>query len=891
MGEVYRARDTRLGREVAVKVLPEDVAGSAERRERFEREARAVAALSHPNILALHDVGHEGEVAYAVLELLEGETLRQRLSEGPLPLRKAVDYAVQTARGLAAAHEKGIVHRDLKPENLFVTRDGRVAILDFGLVRETSAFATDDDTRSPTLSPPTDPGKIVGTVGYMSPEQVRGETVDARSDIFSLGAVLYEMLAGRRAFQRETGPETLTAILREDAAPLEGASESAIARVPVGVERIVARCLEKRREERFQSARDLGFALEATAVGSATTTSSGVEAVPPPRATSPLRRAFPLLWLVAGLVAGVLFGRGLAPTPVVEPARVRPLTFSGSDLEPVASPDGRLVAFSSARDGVPRVWIKQLQGGGEAPLTEGPDSHPRFSPDGSLVLFVRDEGTRRSLYRIGLVGGAPRRLAEDVLQADWFPDGERVAVLRSLTDRDEPTYTLGVREVESGQEGVLLESEGQSLYDPRVSPDGRELAVIQGSIIGNSRYQLLVVDVESGEAREVTAPSFTLGCVAWSGDGREIVLARAGSVTGDAAGVPGRIFSVDAASGAERSLFWRSGLFPLTGVGRRFGTCDVLAPGSLVFDEVQSRQTLREVGVGERGGSARILTAGSSSDRQPAYSPDGSRVVFSSNRSGNLDLWSLDRTTGALRQLTDDPAQDWDPGFTPDGRQVIWSSDRSGNLEIWVANADGTGARQLSQDGATAENPTATPDGEWIIYASGHPEKVGLWKIRMDGTEATRLVPGSTLVPEVSPDGRHVLFIGNVGPTRREVRVARVDTGELESFGIDIRWSAAVSSQILWGRSRWRPDGGAIYFVGLDEHGRSGVFVQDFAPGRETRSTRRPVAGFSPEYETESLGLSVDGARLTISTLHQTSGLALAEGLAGVTPPRPDESR
>jgi Tol biopolymer transport system component len=890
MGEVYRARDTRLGRDVAVKVLPEEVAGSAERRERFEREARAVAALSHPNILALHDVGHEGELAYAVLELLEGETLRERLSEGPLPLRKAVDYAVQVARGLAAAHEKGIVHRDLKPENLFLTRDGRVAILDFGLVRETHPVASDDDTRSPTLSPPTDPGKIVGTVGYMSPEQVRGEPVDARSDIFSLGAVLYEMLSGKRAFQRETGAETMTAILREDPAPLLGTTDTSTARVPAGVERIVTRCLERSREERFQSARDLGFALDAASVGSATTT-SGVEVAPRTRATSRWRAAGPLLWLGAGLVAGVLLGRGLTTPPAVEPARVRPLTFSGSDLEPVASPDGRIVAFSSARDGAPRIWIKQIQGGGEAPLTEGPDSHPRFSPDGSAVLFVRDEGAVRSLYRTGLVGGAPRRLAEDVLQADWFPDGERVAVLRSPSDRGEPTYTLGVRELESGRETTLLESVGYSLYDPRVSPDGRRLAVIRGSIIGNSRYQLLVIDVDSGEAREVTAPSFTLGCLSWVGDGGELILARAGSVTGDAAGVPGRIFTVDAASGGERSLFWRSGLFPLTGVGRRFGTCDVLAPGTLVFDEVQSRQNLREVSTGEERGDARTLTAGSSSDRQPAYSPDGTRIVFSSNRSGNLDLWSLDRATGALRQLTDDPAQDWDPGFTADGRQVIWSSDRSGNLEIWLANADGTGARQLSRDGATAENPTATPDGAWIIYASGHPEKVGLWKIRVDGTDATRLVPGSTLVPEVSSDGRHVLFIGNVGPTRREVRVARVDTGELEPFGIDIRWSTAVSSQILWGRSRWRPDAEAIYFVGLDDEGRSGVFVQDFAPGRDTGSTRRKVAGFSAEYETESLGLAPDGARLTISTLHQTSGLTLAEGLAGVTPPRADEPR
>jgi len=889
MGEVYRARDTRLGRDVAIKVLPEAVAGSPERRERFEREARAVAALSHPNILALHDVGHEGETVYAVMELLEGESVREKLAEGPLSLRKAVDYAVQVTRGLAAAHEKGIVHRDLKPDNLFVTREGRVAILDFGLVRDISPHPSADDTRSPTLSPPTEPGQVVGTVGYMSPEQVRGEPVDARSDLFSLGLVLYEMLSGRRAFQRDTAAETMTAILREEPPPLQPGSGSTAAPVPVGVERIVTRSLEKSRDERFQSARDLGFALDATVAGGATT-SSAVETVP--RATVPLwRRALPLLCLGAGIAAGALLGRALATPPAGEPARVRPLTFSGSDLQPTASPDGRIVAFTSSRDGVPRIWIKQLHGGGEAPLTEGPDARPRFSPDGSSVLFVRDESGRQSLYRIGLVGGAPRRVADDVRAADWFPDGERVAVLRSPYDSENLSFSLGVRELESGQERTLLESEGQSLYNLRVSPDGRRVAVIQGSIIGNSQYQLLLIDVESARAHTVTPPSFTLGCLSWTRDGDRLVLARAGSVTGDAAGVPGRVFTIEAASGAERSLFWKSGLFPLTGVGRRFGTCDVLSPGTLVFDEVQSRMNLREVGAGEPSTEPRILTAGSSSDRQPAYSPDGARIIFSSNRSGNLDLWAIERTTGALVQLTDDPAQDWDPGFTPDGRQVIWSSDRSGSLEVWIANTDGTGARQLTHDGATAENPTATPDGEWIVYASGHPDHVGLWKVRDDGSDGTRLVPGTHLVPEVSPDGRHVLFIANMGPTRRQVRVARIDTGEVEPFAIDVEWSTGASSQVLWGRSRWHPDGQGIYFVGLDERGRSGVFLQDFVPGRDTSASRRPVAGFSSQYMTESLGVSPDGRSLTISTLHQTGGLALAEGVAGVEPPRAPRGR
>ena len=260
MGEVYRARDTKLERDVAIKVLPSHLADDALALGRFEREAKAVAALSHPNILAIFDFGSERGVAYAVMELLDGETLRQKLgAQLALPARKAIDYAVQIARGLAAAHGKGIVHRDLKPENVFVTVDGRVKILDFGLAPQAHVFADSSVTEAPTFEPLTDPGTVLGTVGYMSPEQVRGEAGDHRLDIFSFGAVLYELVSGRRAFQRSTAAETMTAILREDPPEL---TESPAAGLPIGLARIIEHCLEKSPAERFQSASDVGFALE-----------------------------------------------------------------------------------------------------------------------------------------------------------------------------------------------------------------------------------------------------------------------------------------------------------------------------------------------------------------------------------------------------------------------------------------------------------------------------------------------------------------------------------------------------------------------------------------------------------------------------------------------------
>ena len=259
MGEVYRARDTKLGRDVAVKVLPESFAKDEGRVARFEREARAVAALSHPNILAIYDFGREDGHVFAVMELLEGETLRERLALGALPARKAIEYGAQMARGLAAAHEKSITHRDLKPGNLFITHDGRLKIFDFGLATESAdTEAHDSDSSAPTRAAVTDPGVVLGTVGYMSPEQVRGERVDHRSDIFAFGAILYEMLTGRRAFQRDTGAETMSAILKEEPPEMSGLD----AAPPPALERIVHRCLEKKRGERFQSAFDLSFAIE-----------------------------------------------------------------------------------------------------------------------------------------------------------------------------------------------------------------------------------------------------------------------------------------------------------------------------------------------------------------------------------------------------------------------------------------------------------------------------------------------------------------------------------------------------------------------------------------------------------------------------------------------------
>jgi serine/threonine protein kinase len=437
MGEVYRARDSRLGRDVAIKVLPSFLSADSDRLRRFEQEARAAAALNHPNILAVHQMGTYRGAPYLVSELLEGETLREQLNRGRLSIRKAIDYGVQIARGLAAAHEKGIVHRDLKPENLLVTKDGRVKILDFGLAKLTQSQPGSDDN-AVTLTKGTEAGTVMGTVGYMSPEQVRGQTADHRADIFAFGAILYEMLAGKRAFQKSTSAETMTAILNQDPPGISQVTTN----IPPGLQRVVHRCLEKNPEQRFQSASDLAFALDALSesAGSATVY-PGKEA-----SRSGLLGFLKVhkLWVVAGFVlAGLLLGTVLYLTRSLRSSDAlrakithKQFTFTGDAGWPAISPDGLFVAYVSDKPNEQQKLMVQASNGTEVELAQGTYlGFPRWSPDGSEVLFLRRDpvlakvdrlANGSGIYVVSRLGGVAR-LIDKAGMACWLaPDGSQV---------------------------------------------------------------------------------------------------------------------------------------------------------------------------------------------------------------------------------------------------------------------------------------------------------------------------------------------------------------------------------------------------------------------------------------------------------------------------------
>jgi Tol biopolymer transport system component len=535
------------------------------------------------------------------------------------------------------------------------------------------------------------------------------------------------------------------------------------------------------------------------------------------------------------------------------------------------------VAFVSRREGLSRIWLKQIRGDGEMALTDGPaDSEPRFFPDGQSILFTRaDEKAGTSLWRVPVVGGQPRKLVEAAHFGDVSPDGDRIVFLRNLRPGD-GSSALVVVPVSGGAERELARFD-TIVYSPRFSPDGRTVALSEeGSAQSGIPGATVLVNLD-GRVRRIpsTVKARKSTSVAWVGTGAKLLVGFPDASIPHARSAGLLVNEVDLSSGATAAVAWWSG------AGR---TLDLLDEGKVVFDSVSTRESLREVPIGSVG-PTRSLTNGLATDRQPVYSPDGRTVLFSSDRSGQLDLWLLSRETGALHRVTDDAAQDWDPAFSPDGSRILWSTNRSGNFEVWTAEADGTGARPLTTGGVDAENPVLTPDGATLLYGSLHRGKEGIWRAGADGSRPELLVRGAMLqLPEVSPDGRYVLFRDGFGTGRRAVRVVKLpDAAPVFEIAFDVT-DGMVGVEA--GRARWMPDGRSIAFLGVDERGVPGVFVQDFVPGRDTTTSRRPLAGFDPGAPAESFGIAPDGKHVTLAARQSLSSVFVAESVPGAERPR-----
>lgn len=816
MGVVYRARDTKLGREVALKMLPKVSAADPVRLQRFEQEAQAASALNHPNLLVVYDAGQQDGTPFLVSELLEGQTLRERIDQGPLPPRKAIELAVQIASGLSAVHEKGIVHRDLKPENLFLTRDGRVKILDFGVAR-----AMEGAPKATNTLPLTQSGAVMGTAGYMSPEQVRGRPADARSDLFSLGAVLYEMLTGSMAFPGETPVERGYAILNADPPAFEEAGVT----VPPALDKVVRRCLEKEPEQRFQHARDLAFALEAITDGSG----SGRTAALPARPRG--RRALQLLGFAVGglvlLALGERMGRTQAetsvvvapPAPPAPPAAPRSgappaldghpsitrVTFRNGSIFNARFTGEKGVVYSGMFEGGPPQVVSGLLGSAQTrPVAADWNTLFDASPDDELAIAAIDKkksGDERGavLSRLALAGGAPRQLMEHVVSADFSADGQSLLVVR--------VSGAGTWTIEYPQGHVLLEST-EAIHTARLSPNGERIAFSRHPVPFDDRGHVEIIDL-AGKPVAHSRDYWTLDGLAWAPDGREVWFTAADrnvqrsirglSLTGvereifstpgtlrihdvDAKGralvgtslVRSRIFGKVAGDERERPLSWFDGSMPV----------DLSADGrSMLFIEGSGADAQDiETYLRTFDGSAPIRV---SAGWGRALSPDG-RWALVSPAPPFLTLSLVPTGPGQPVALAKGDFQAiFEAHFFADGKRVLLSArGEDGKPHIYVQDLPELGqAAGLEREGppprrvADLELRTVappSPDGKRIAAMTKDHQGV-LVDVATGATTPLKGLPGDTYPQQWTRDGKGLIVVKPADGDRIAVELLRYD--------------------------------------------------------------------------------------------------------------------
>ena len=771
MGEVYCAHDARLNRTVAIKVLPASFSADRDRLERFAREARAAAALNHPNILSIFDIGEERGAPYVVSELLDGETLRERLRNGALPIRRVIDYAMQVAKGLAAAHGKGIVHRDLKPENLFLTTDGRVKILDFGLAKLTQPESNSDSADAPTIQVATEAGVVLGTAGYMSPEQVRGKPADHRSDIFSFGAILYEMTSGKRAFHGETAADTMSAILKEETPELSETARN----VPPGLERIVRHCLEKHPAQRFQSAGDLAFDLEALTEISGSS-KSGAQAVVQQAKSAGTGRTVALAAAVIVVGAAMLSlgwwlgRRGSAAAP---PAEYRQITFrTGSIGNARFTPDGSIVYSASWEGSENQLYMARTNDTGSRELGLKNAELLSISKSGELAIrlntvFYGGYARSGTLARVPLGGGTPREVLEYVQDAEWAANGERMAVVRFIPENHHwrLEYPVG---------HVLLDSINW-ISHPKISADDKWIAFAdhenQG---GDDEGSVAVVDLD-GHEKKLSSGWSSIEGVQWSPAGDEIWFTA--SDTGAAQNLHG-----------------------VTLAGKLRTITNV--PGGMWLQDMRDGVALmliQQIRLGIRG------TPDGKQEHELGWlgwsllrdiSRDGKRVLFEEEADGggpNYTVYLRDTDGSPPVRIGEGTGE----AISPDGKWVITKPAKGGPLSLVPTGAGE--ARQLTHDNVSYNSVRYLPDGNQLLAVgieAGHGARDYL--IGVSDGSAKPVTPEGIAGAILSPDSHSVAVTGPDG----KWAVWPLDGSGLHPIpGLDSKYYLAG----------WTPDGASVY--------------------------------------------------------------------------------
>jgi serine/threonine protein kinase/Tol biopolymer transport system component len=848
MGDVYRAHDRALDREVALKVLPPELTGDRERVHRFAHEARATSALSHPHIVAIHEVGHArpllsvraigerrpraGEVHYIAMELIDGNTLREQflLTEN---LRDRIETLAQVADGLAKAHTANILHRDLKPDNILVSRDGYAKIVDFGLAKLIDTSWNPIGADSPTLRALTAHGELLGTPGYMSPEQVTGKPLDARADIFAFGCILYEAIAGKRAFEAESFIDTLYKIVHEEPAPIDA---------PPELLRIVNRCLEKHREDRYQSIREIAADLRAWNAG-----------VPPAR-PAPSRRRATIITIAALIAALPILAFLLLRTPSQPKleSTVRRITSEGRAITTAISPDGRYVAYVTSGPKGQTLSLEQLATGRTlvvAVADKGEYSGITFSPDGEYIYFSRyDQNPIGLLYRVSILGGDAQPVVKDVdTRAPLSPDGKQLAFARD--DYNKATTSIFVASADGSNPHVVAAMAMPDRFgSPAWSPDG-------DAIVAARQSKLIVVELPKGNTRtiETSVRMDAFRGVAWPQRDRIIAAATTDSAAGRF-----RLWNIDPKSGDTT---------PITS-----DLADLNGPSVSTSGAIAAMQLIRQANVYETDtrGTVRQLTTGlDAANGLTGVAWIGDRIVYTSTTDGKPDLWTLQPDHAPMR-LTDDASSEAYPLATPDGSRVLYLAGSPRNYTIWSVRADGTDRHEVTS-GPRDGDFAVSPDSKQLAWATLNQKTNtwGLWTMPLGGGPKKLIATSASVLEYVryTPDGKSILYTGigdslmqvyrvplsgghavaltdarahdaSMSPDGRQIvcSYSAVDSLKSSLATIDAN-SGKVTTLNVKGRAfRYLPDGKTISFV-TEENGVSDLWLQPADSGAPHRLT------------------------------------------------------
>jgi Tol biopolymer transport system component len=750
MGEVYLARDLKLDRDVALKLLPDGLSQSPERRRRLEREAKAIASLDHPNVVTVHSVEEAEGLLFITMEAVRGRRLTELIPREGLDLERWLGLAIPIADAVAAAHRAGVIHRDLKPDNVMVRDDGRVKVLDFGLARQEIPSAEPPGSVFPTRSA-TGEDRIAGTVAYMSPEQAQGKRVDPRTDIFSLGVVLYEMATGQHPFEGDNPSAILASILKEEPRTISDLRPG----LPQEVSRVVHRCLEKDPGRRFQSAAELKTGLDR------------LKAAPPVgrRGSRPLVR-----WLgVAGaLAAGLALVYYLITQRTPPPGEygTRPITgFSGLEWMPSASPDGGLLAYAHPTENGFDIFVVPMKGGDPLPITkhEGEDVRPSWSPDGTQIAFVSDRGGDAAVYIVPALGGAARKLAETHISSvsdyalalralgsrPWSPDGRTILFSRAGGGGEVAIWSV---DLSTGEESrITSPPPGRRDRDATFSFDGERIAFTR-----TNPFEIWTV--ERGSESPLISDEHSNAHQAWLPDGRGLVF------TSDRSGFF-NLWLFDVGSRQLRQL--------TSGPGKHEHP-SVLRDGSILYNDFDEPANLFSLELDS--GAQKQITFNSSFNYAPSWSPDGTKLVFTSDRTGNDELWLLDTVSGSERRLTDDAASDSTASWSPDGRELLFVSDRDGATRLWILDVESGASRPLSRESVRGTShlyylPRWSPDGKAIAYRS----RDGALSVMDPATSESKVILEDAEFFDWYLDGRRLVYA-----RRRDDRAMEMVVKDLE---------------------------------------------------------------------------------------------------------------